>query len=226
MTTYTMKFSAALALLEQGATIRRACWPAGHLGLQRPDENSKMNTAYLYSDCMGKVMPYFISGDELFVDDWTAQVDGKSVPAPSEETGVLDMMVEHFAGVKVTECATAFIVKTSTVRQALAAAEDERVAAVLRAERAEQTLRNLGYTDEGGMQWKPPGDSAESIERTEKMMRDLGYMAPVAGAEAVDVTSGINDEYVKVLEEQLDRAKAALYGAGFAPCDSTGFWRR
>ena len=65
-----MDFSNALRAMKEGKKVRRHSW-GGHLAMQVPDENSKMNRPYLYAVCVGgEVVPALINDLDMMAEDW------------------------------------------------------------------------------------------------------------------------------------------------------------
>lgn len=78
----TFNFGIALALLKQGAKVRRLGWNGKgiHIELQRPDEHSKMTLPYIYIETSnlqsdnpnaprGRV-PWLASQTDMLAEDW------------------------------------------------------------------------------------------------------------------------------------------------------------
>lgn len=70
MPTTDVSFSQAFQWLLEGKKVKRSQW-VGHLIVQRPDENSKMNRPYIYAVCKdGEVVPAVINQLDMFATDW------------------------------------------------------------------------------------------------------------------------------------------------------------
>ena len=77
-----MSFSTALELLKQGKRLARQGWNGKgiFIELQRPDENSKMTSPYIFIDTTGlktdnpdapkSRVPWLASQTDLLADDW------------------------------------------------------------------------------------------------------------------------------------------------------------
>lgn len=68
-----LTFGAALELLKTGSKIARNGWNGKgmYLELQTPDENSKMQNAYIYiSPADAKLVPWTASQTDVLASDW------------------------------------------------------------------------------------------------------------------------------------------------------------
>lgn len=66
-------FSHALDALKQGFKVARVGWNGKGMfvGIQTPDENSKMGLPYIYiSTVEGKLVPWVASQTDLLASDW------------------------------------------------------------------------------------------------------------------------------------------------------------
>lgn len=77
-----MKFGQAIEHLESGKRLQRRGWNGRgiFIELQRPDENSKMTSLYIYIDTSGlqtdnteapkSLVPWLASHTDMLADDW------------------------------------------------------------------------------------------------------------------------------------------------------------
>ena len=68
-----MNFGQAIEALKQGQRVIRAGWngKAMWLGLQRPDEQSKMRLPYIYISTVGGALgPWLPSQTDMLAEDW------------------------------------------------------------------------------------------------------------------------------------------------------------
>ncbi len=68
-----LEFVSALEILKGGGTVARRCWKGViTLGLQVPDENSKMTKPYFYISGIedGEREPCSIANQDLLANDW------------------------------------------------------------------------------------------------------------------------------------------------------------
>lgn len=68
-----MTFSSALEMLKTGERMTREGWngPRQFVGLQRPDDGSKMDLPYLYIFTVrGEYVPWVASQTDLLAEDW------------------------------------------------------------------------------------------------------------------------------------------------------------
>ncbi len=71
--TAVMSFSHALAELKQGKFLARQGWNGKgmYIGLQRPDNNSKMSLPDIYMKTVeGNLVPWLASQTDLLSEDW------------------------------------------------------------------------------------------------------------------------------------------------------------
>lgn len=67
----TFSFAMALMLLKEGDRVQRSTWMSVHIGVQRPDENSRMRLPYLYQNNGGEQsVPWAPTQIDIFADDW------------------------------------------------------------------------------------------------------------------------------------------------------------
>lgn len=72
-----MSFSQALDSLKLGNHIAREGWNGKGmwLGLQIPDEHSKMTLSYIYmSTVTGDLVPWLASQTDILAEDWTVAI--------------------------------------------------------------------------------------------------------------------------------------------------------
>ena len=79
-----MDFGKALECLKEGGRVAREGWNGKgiFIELQRPDENSKMTSPYIYIDTTGlqtdnpaapkSLVPWLASQTDMLADDWVA----------------------------------------------------------------------------------------------------------------------------------------------------------
>lgn len=68
-----MDFGEALIHLRAGSRVARKGWNGAnqHLGLQVPDEHSKMTLPYIYiKTVQGDLVPWLASQTDMLADDW------------------------------------------------------------------------------------------------------------------------------------------------------------
>jgi len=73
-----MDFSEALKALKMGNRLSRHGWNGRHmwLGLQLPDENSKMTLPYIYmKTAHDGLVPWLASQTDLLAEDWFVFMD-------------------------------------------------------------------------------------------------------------------------------------------------------
>ena len=75
MTNFAKKFDFGLAIvaLKQGKCVARSGWNGKGmwLGLQVPDEHSKMGLPYIYMSTVdGRLVPWLASQTDVLADDW------------------------------------------------------------------------------------------------------------------------------------------------------------
>lgn len=66
-------FGWALSKLRSGKNVARGGWNGKgmYLGLQRPDDNSKMTLPYIYmSTAQGDLVPWLASQTDMLSEDW------------------------------------------------------------------------------------------------------------------------------------------------------------
>lgn len=71
--TAQMDFGDAIRALKTGAKVSRAGWNGKGmwLGLQVPDENSKMGLPYIYMSTVdGRLVPWLASQTDVLGEDW------------------------------------------------------------------------------------------------------------------------------------------------------------
>jgi hypothetical protein len=71
-----MNFGRALAALKMGFSVSRKGWNGKNmwLGLQEPDEQSKMTQPYIYLKTnTGDVVPWLASQTDMLSEDWTVR---------------------------------------------------------------------------------------------------------------------------------------------------------
>ena len=69
-----MTFGQAIEALKAGKTVQRAGWNGKGmwLGLQVPDEHSKMGLPYIYMSTVdGKLVPWLASQTDMLSEDWS-----------------------------------------------------------------------------------------------------------------------------------------------------------
>lgn len=64
-------FDNAVKYLKDGYRVKREIWADDvYIEAQYPDENSKMDSPYLYIHCKMGNVPYIVNMEELFAKDW------------------------------------------------------------------------------------------------------------------------------------------------------------
>lgn len=69
-----LTFGSALVYLKEGRRVQRAGWngPGQWLGLQVPDQHSKMKLPYIYiSPVSGQLVPWLASQTDMLAEDWS-----------------------------------------------------------------------------------------------------------------------------------------------------------
>jgi len=73
-----ISFGQALAALKSGSYVSRTGWNGADmwLGLQRPDEHSKMSLPYIFMcTAQGDLVPWLASNTDLLSNDWFVLAD-------------------------------------------------------------------------------------------------------------------------------------------------------
>lgn len=80
------RFGWAIEQLEAGRAVTREGWngPGQYLGLQVPDEKSKMTLPYIYIRTVdGRLVPWLASQTDMLATDWDlAQISGVGTDSP------------------------------------------------------------------------------------------------------------------------------------------------
>jgi hypothetical protein len=87
-----MNFSEALTSLKSGNLVYRKGWNGKDmfLGVQIPDENSKMTMPYIYMETScGNTVPWLASQTDILSDDW------KLFAAPDNEAKTFNSVVSY-----------------------------------------------------------------------------------------------------------------------------------
>jgi hypothetical protein len=72
----TMNFGEAIDTLKGGGTVSRSGWNGKgiYLGLQVPDENSRMTLPYIFMKTAdGKFVPWLASQTDILAEDWNVE---------------------------------------------------------------------------------------------------------------------------------------------------------
>jgi hypothetical protein len=84
-----VNFGEALATLKDGGTVSRSGWNGKGmwLGLQRPDEGSKMTLPYIFMKTVtGDLVPWLASQSDMLAEDWdVVQEPPKTAEPPKPE---------------------------------------------------------------------------------------------------------------------------------------------
>jgi hypothetical protein len=67
----TFSFAMALMLLKEGDRVQREHWMSTYVGVQQPDQNSRMRHPYLFQDnASGQPVPWVPTQLDIFAEDW------------------------------------------------------------------------------------------------------------------------------------------------------------
>jgi hypothetical protein len=78
----TFTFAMALMLLKEGDRVQRNTWMSTHIGVQKPDQNSRMRHPYLFQDnASGDPVPWVPTQLDIFAEDWQIYVTRDEIEA-------------------------------------------------------------------------------------------------------------------------------------------------
>ena len=91
-----MNFGEVLEALKQGESLAREGWNGKgiFIGLQKPDENSKMTSPYIFINTTGlessneaapkSLVPWLASQTDMLAEDWVVILVGGTNPPPKD----------------------------------------------------------------------------------------------------------------------------------------------